>query len=152
MKLNKYNHILIKLATDEISEEFSPFNQSDSLLLAKMNDVYTGRVLPQGTQLPLMQRMTTQVSTIEFDDKDEGPSQLTMKINYKSLNPNQKKEKKRVKLIITRRLLISFEKALWVKFDLIQNLNATDMIEICRQLEHDDIWNDCLKTLCQGEQ
>ena len=50
------------------------------------------------------------------------------------------------------RLLISFEKALWVKFDLIQNLNATDMIEICRQLEHDDIWNDCLKTLCQGEQ
>jgi len=74
-----------------------------------------------------------------------------MKINHKSLNPNQKKEKKRVKLIITRRLLISFEKALWVKFDLIKNLNATDMIEICRQLEHDDIWNDCLKTLCQGE-
>jgi hypothetical protein len=74
-----------------------------------------------------------------------------MKINYKSLNPNQKKEKKRVKLIITRRLLVSFEKALWVKFDLIQNLTGSDMAEVCRQLEPNDIWLDCLKTLCNGE-
>lgn len=59
--MSKFNHTLLKISSEEISEEFSSFNESDSLLLAKMNDVYMLRVSP-GESKSLIERMTTKLT------------------------------------------------------------------------------------------
>ena len=53
---------------------------------------------------------------------------------------------------MVNRLLKQYERSLWIKFDLLERTTQVDLNNVTKQVEPNELWQDCLQLLTTGEQ